>query len=67
MGKRWWIWSGLVVMMASSPALAQEPVQERFRLVVRHAIIFGCGPDPMTLSSTTCRHRSPDILAVTQH
>ena len=34
MGKRWWIWSGLVVVMASSPALAQEPLQERFRLVV---------------------------------
>ena len=34
MGKRWWIWSGLVVLIASSSALAQEQGQERFRLLV---------------------------------
>ena len=35
------------------------------RRVVCHAIIFGCGPHPMTSSSTTCQHRTPDLLAVT--
>ena len=34
MGKRCWIWSGLLVLMASSFPLAQEPEQERFRLLV---------------------------------
>ena len=34
MRERWWIWSGLVVLIASSSALAQEPGQDRFRLVV---------------------------------
>ena len=34
MGKRWWIWSGLVVLIVSSSALAQEQGRDRFRLVV---------------------------------
>ena len=34
MGKRWWIWSGLVVLIAGSSALAQTQGQDRFRLVV---------------------------------
>ncbi|MCY4510856.1 MAG: hypothetical protein OXG35_28420 [Acidobacteria bacterium] len=34
MGRRWWIGSGLVVLMASLPALAQGQGQERFRLLV---------------------------------
>ena len=34
MGKCWWIWSGLVVLIAGSSALAQERGQDRFRLVV---------------------------------
>ena len=34
MGKRWWIWSGLLALTVSSFSLAQEPEQERFRLLV---------------------------------